>query len=235
MRLSTRTLASALICALAATTSAFAGNITGKVTYDDKVPALKPLRMDADPACASKHSGPVQQDVLVLGEGNGLANVFLQIKSPPTGNYPAPSSDVVINQEGCMYVPHVAGVRVGQKLMFLNSDGVLHNVHGLPKVNREFNIGMPPTLKEKETSFSKPEAVFPVKCDVHPWMKSYVAVMDHPFFAVSDANGGFTIPDVPDGTYEVIAWHEKLGTQTGSVTVSGGAAKLDFSFMIPKK
>ncbi len=225
----------AFTCSALLASGAFAGSISGKITYDDKVPNLKPLRMDADPACASKHDGPVAPDVLVLGEGNGLANVFVQIKNAPAGNYSAPSTPVVIDQDGCVYKPHVAGVLVGQKLQFRNSDGILHNVHGLPKENREFNIGMPPTLKEKDTSFSKPEPVFPVKCDVHPWMKSYVAVMSHPFFAVSDGNGQFTIADVPDGTYEVVAWHEKLGTQSGSATVSGGSATLDFSFMVPKK
>ena len=233
MRLSP--LAVALTCSALVASVGFAGSVTGKITYDDAVPKLRPVRMDADPACASKHSGPVASDLLVLGDGNGLANVFVQIKNAPAGDHSAPSDSVVIDQKGCMYIPHVAGVMVGQDLKFRNSDGILHNVHGLPDANREFNIGMPPTLKEKNTSFSKPEPVFPVKCDVHPWMKSYVAVMTHPFFAVSDGNGGFTIDGLADGTYEVVAWHEKLGTQTGSATVSGGSATVNFSFKKPTK
>jgi len=119
-------------------------------------------------------------------------------------------------------------------VMFRNSDGILHNVHGLPSENREFNIGMPPTLKEKEQTFNKPEMAFPVKCDVHPWMKAYIAVMTHPYFAVTDRDGKFTIEGLPAGTYEIEAWHEKLGTQTAEVTVDGDGATADFTFKVPR-
>ncbi len=226
--------AAALVCGLLIAPAAFAGSVTGKITYDDKVPKLRPLSMDADPDCASKHSGPVPSEVLVLGDGNGLGNVFVQIKNAPAYSGGAPKDAVIIDQKGCLYDPHVVGVMAGQPVKFKNSDGILHNVHGLPKVNREFNIGMPAAVTEKDTTFNKPEPVFPVKCDVHPWMKTYVAVMTHPYFAVSDKNGGFSISDVPDGTYEVEAWHERLGVQTGSVTVSGSGS-VSFSFKIPKK
>ncbi len=224
-----------LVCSLALGTSvAFAGSITGKVVYDDKVPKLRPLDMNADPSCASKHSGAVENPMLTLGPGNEMANIFVQVKNAPAGNHSAPSDPVVIDQKGCLYEPRVAGAMVGQPVKFLNSDGILHNVHGLPKENREFNIGMPPTLKEKEQTFNKPEPVFPVKCDVHPWMQSYLAVMTHPYFAVTGADGTFEISDIPDGTYELEAWHERLGTQKASVTVSGGKATADFTFKVPK-
>ncbi|MCH9651085.1 MAG: hypothetical protein K0U98_22875 [Deltaproteobacteria bacterium] len=213
-----------------------AGSVTGKVTYDDRVPKLKPISMGADPSCASKHDGPVYPEVLVIGDNNALANVFVQVKNPPAGNHSTPSKPVVIDQKGCLYEPHVAGVMVGQPIQFRNSDGILHNVHGLPKENREFNIGMPPTLKEKDQVLNKPEPFFKVKCDVHPWMNSYVAVMTHPYFSVSGKDGSFNIPDLPAGTYEIEAWHEKLGTKKASITVAAsGAASTDFSFTIPKK
>ena len=225
-----------LVCSLAlGTSSAFAGSITGKVVYDDKVPKLRPLDMNADPSCASKHSGAVKNPMLTLGPGNEMANIFVQVKNAPAGNHSAPSDAVIIDQKGCLYEPRVAGAMVGQPVKFLNSDGILHNVHGLPKENREFNIGMPPTLKEKEQTFNKPEPLFPVKCDVHPWMQSYLAVMTHPYFAVTGADGSFEISDIPDGTYELEAWHERLGTQKASVTVSGGKATADFTFKVPKK
>ncbi len=225
----------ALLCSLALCTSAFAGSISGTITYDGKVPPAKKLKMDADPDCAKKHSGPVHSERLVLGDGNTVGNIFVSIKNAPAGTHSAPSEAAVIDQNGCIYTPHVVGVMVGQSLKFKNSDGILHNVHGLPQENREFNIGMPPTLKEKEQTFNKPEPLFRVKCDVHPWMSSYVAVMTHPYFSVTGSDGKFSIGDVPDGTYEVEAWHEKLPAVSGSVTVSGGDATLDLTLKLPAK
>ncbi len=229
-----RTLFMALLCSLVVSTSAFAGSISGKITYDGKVPNLRPYDMGADPDCAKKHSGgKADNQMLVLGDGNALANIFVQIKNPPAGNHSAPKEPVVIDQNGCIYVPRVVGVMVGQTLKFKNSDGILHNVHGLPKENKEFNIGMPPTVTESDQTLNKPEPLFKVKCDVHPWMSSYVAVMTHPYFAVTGTDGTFRIANVPDGTYEIEAWHEKLPAQTGTVTVSGGDASVDFSFKAP--
>ncbi len=230
-----RTIFMALLCSLLLGTAAFAGSITGTITYDDKVPKLRPIKMDADPDCASKHTSPVFPEFLVVGDGNSLGNVFVQIKNAPASSAAAPSEPVVIDQQGCRYIPHVAGVMAGQTIKFKNSDGILHNVHGLPEVNRQFNIGMPPSLKEKDQVLNKPEPLFKVKCDVHPWMNSYIAVMSHPYFSVSGMDGKFEIGDVPDGTYTIEAWHEKLGTQTTEVKVSGGAASADFSFKVPAK
>lgn len=229
----------ALLCGVSLSAAAFAGSVTGTIVYSDQVPPpgkgpFKPIQMSADPMCEAKHSEPVPSGELVLGDGNTLGNVFVQVKNPPAGNYPAPSEPVEIEQLGCLYHPHVLGVMVGQPLLFKNDDGLLHNVHGLPKVNREFNVGMPPSLKEKPVEFGKPEPLFRVKCDVHPWMNAYVAVMDNPFFAVTGEDGKFTIDNLPAGTYEIEAWHEKLKTLTQSVTVGDGAATADFSFKIPR-
>jgi len=232
-----RTIFVALLCSLAICTAAFAGSITGKITYDGKVPNLRAYDMSADPACSAKHSGGkgAENQMLVLGAGNGLANIFVQVKNAPAGDHKAPSEAVVIDQSGCLYHPRVVGVMAGQPLKFKNSDGVLHNVHGLPKENKEFNLGMPPSLMEKDVTFNKPEPAFKVKCDVHPWMNSYVAVMTHPYFAVTGTDGTFKIDGVPDGTYEIEAWHEKLPAMTGKATVSGGAATVDFTFKAPTK
>ena len=230
-----RTLFVAFLCSLAVCTSAFAGSISGTITYDDKAPPPKRLKMDADPVCASKHSEPVYSERLVLGDGGTVGNIFVSIKNPPAGSHTAPSEAAVIDQNGCVYHPHVVGVMVGQPLKFKNSDGILHNVHGLPKENREFNIGMPPTLKEKDQVFNKPEPLFPVKCDVHPWMNAFVAVMTHPYFSVTAADGKYSIDNVPDGTYEVEAWHEKLPPVSGKVTVSGGDATLDLTLKLPAR
>ncbi len=231
-----RTLITALLCSLVICGSAFAGSVSGKITYDGAVPKLKPYDMNADPDCAKKHGGGKADNLmLVLGDGNTLANIFVQIKNPPAGDHKAPSTPVEIDQNGCLYHPRVVGVMAGQPLRFKNSDGILHNVHGLPKENREFNIGMPPSLTQKDVSLNKPEPLFKVKCDVHPWMASYVAVMTHPYFAVTGRDGSFKISGVPDGTYEIEAWHEKLPAMAGKATVSGGDATVDFAFKPPAR
>ncbi len=212
-----------------------ASSVSGTVTFAGKTPALKPLAMDADPACAKKHSGPVANEMLALGSGNTMGNIMVWVsKGLPAGKtWPAPKTPVVLDQKGCQYVPHVMGIMVGQPYKILNSDGILHNVHTLPKVNKAFNRAMPATLKEATTTFDKPEAVFHTKCDVHPWMSAYVAVFTHPFYSVTGTDGKFTIANLEPGTYEITAWHEKLGTQTASVTVAASGTKTqDFKFAV---
>jgi plastocyanin len=215
-----------------------ASSITGTVTFDGKAPTLRPLAMDADPVCAKKHSGPVPNEMLILGSGNTVGSIMVWVsKGLPAGKtWPVPSAPVVLDQNGCQYKPHVMGIMVGQTYKILNSDGVLHNIHTLPQVNKAFNRAMPATLKEATTTFEKPEAVFHIKCDIHPWMSAYVAVFTHPFFSVTGTDGKFTISGLPPGTYEITAWQERLGTQTASVTVGAADTKTqNFKFAVPAK
>jgi plastocyanin len=215
-----------------------ASTVTGTVTFDGKIPALKPLAMDADPACAKKHTAPVPNEMLALGSGNTMGNILVWVsKGLPSGKtFPVPKTPVTLDQNGCVYKPHVMGIMVGQTYRILNSDGVLHNIHTLPKINPSFNKGMPASLKETTTVFAKPEEVFHIKCDVHPWMSAYLAVFTHPFFSVTSTDGKFTISGLDPGTYEITAWHEKLGTQTASVTVGATDTKTqNFKFAVPAK
>ena len=208
--------------------------VAGKIVFEGQAPRLKPIAMDADPACAAKHETPVASRALLLGEGQSLGNVFVQVTNAPGGNHAPPAEPVVVDQKGCIYEPHVLGVQVGQTLQVRNSDGLLHNVHGLAKVNREFNLGMPGTLTQSEMTFNKPEPLFKVKCDVHPWMHTYVAVMSHPYYAVTGESGEFRIEGLPAGDYEIEAWHEKLGTLNANVTVADAeTATADFVFTVP--
>jgi len=212
-----------------------AGTITGTVTYEGKVPKFKPIKMDADPICMGKHPDPVYPEPLVLGEGNTMANVLVKVKSGLSKtDYEAPTEPFVVNQQGCQYSPHVFAVMAGQPVKFLNPDGTLHNVHALSKENQEFNMAMPKFRKEFTKTFNKAEDVFPIKCDVHPWMASWCVVMSHPFFSVTTKDGVFQIEGLEPGTYEIEAWHEKLGTKTASVTVSADDTQTaDFIFSKP--
>lgn len=216
-------------------TAAFAGSVTGTVKFEGSAPNFKQINMDADPICSAQHKDPVFPQSLLLGEGNVMGNVFVYVKNAPAGNYKAPTDPVVVDQKGCNYHPHVFGVMVAQPVKILNPDGTLHNIHAMSKVNPEFNLAMPKFRTEVTKTFDKSEFMFSLKCDVHPWMGAWVAVMPHPFYSVTGTDGKFEIKDLPDGTYTIEAWHEKLGTKTATVTVAGGAVTSDFSFSVPTK
>jgi plastocyanin len=209
-------------------------SITGTVTFDGNVPTLRPLPMEAEAVCHEKHGGkPAPSEALVLGNGNTMGNIMVWVSGglPAGQTWPAPNTPVVLDQDGCVYKPLVMGIMVGQPYRILNSDGILHNIHTLPKINPSFNRGMPATVTEATTTFPKPEAMFQIKCDVHPWMSAYMGVYTHPFFSVTSTDGKYTISGLAPGTYEITAWHEKLGTQTASITVGADATQThDFKF-----
>ena len=217
--------------------SAYGASITGTVVYEGKVPKLKAITMDADPICASKHTETVRVETLVLGEGQTMANVFVHVKSGlPEKEYPTTADPVVVDQAGCMYNPHVFGIRVGQPLEIRNPDATLHNVHAMPKLNRAFNIAMPETKTTATKVFNREEFMFPIKCDVHPWMGAWCAVMSHPFFDTTGKDGKFTIEGLEAGTYEIEAWHERLGTRSVTVSVTADETKtVDFAISIPSR
>ena len=202
---------------------ATAGAVTGHVTFSGQAPAPTPISMASDPRCPM--TGATAQPVMV-GANGSLQNAFVYVKDG-LGNlkFPVPTTPVVLDQSGCQYSPHVFGVQVGQTVEILNSDPTLHNIHAWPMTNQEFNVGQAlQGLREKHV-FSTKEVMVPFKCDVHKWMNAYVGVLDHPFYAVTAADGTFSLKGLPPGTYTVEVWHEKLGTQMQSVTVAAKETK----------
>ncbi len=215
------------------------GSITGHAVFEGKAPQMRPLPVEADPGCKALHADkPLLSEFLILGEGQGVANTLVYVVSglPAGKTYPMPTEPVEVSQKDCRYGPHVIGLRAGQAIRFVNPDGLQHNVHPLPKLNREVNRAMSKTENEFEHTFQKPEPVFKIKCDVHAWMEAWCGVFDHPFFAVTDANGNFKIEGLAPGEYELEAWHEVLGAQRMKVTVTPGApATANYTFKRPEK
>ncbi|MDX2021567.1 MAG: carboxypeptidase regulatory-like domain-containing protein [Deltaproteobacteria bacterium] len=212
----------ASVLTLAAAAPAFAadtGSIKGTVKVKGAVPKAEELNMKSDPFCA-QHTAK-DESVVADGKG-GLKNVVVRLAKGVTGTSPAATGDVVLDQNGCTYVPRVAVAVAGQQILIKNSDQTLHNVHTYKGPATLFNQAQPqgfPPLKKK---FAKSGDIVKFKCDVHPWMTGWVVVVDNPYYAVSSADGSFTINNVPAGKYTVEYWHEKLGTQTVDVEVKAG-------------
>jgi plastocyanin len=190
------------------------------VTFAGEAPAPAAVRVDADPGCAEGGATVADESLVVDGSG-GVKNAFVYVKTGLEDYaFDAPSEPVVLDQKGCRYEPHVFGVRVGQPIEIRNSDPTLHNVHAMPRVNGEFNEPMPVQGMKLKQTFTAPEIGVPFKCDVHGWMASYAGIVAHPYFAVSGADGRFSLPDLPAGTYTLEVWHERLGTRTQQVTIA---------------
>ena len=216
-----------------------AATISGTIVYEGKPPRMRPLRVDADPNCAALHKdAPLLTEWLLLGEGQTVANSFVQVVSglAEGKTYPMAEGPAEFTQKDCRYSPHILAVRAGQTVRILNPDAMQHNVHAMPKKNREFNKAMAKTHAEITHRFDKPEPPFKIKCDVHSWMEAYCVVVDHPFFAVTKEDGTFKIDGLEPGEYEIEAWHEVLGTRRATVTVTDGDdAAVDFTFTRPRK
>lgn len=209
-----------------------ASQVSGKVTFEGTAPAPEKIAMNADPNCLAMHSEPVLSEAVVVNGNGTLKNVFVYVKEGLEGQtFESPKEPVVFDQATCMYKPHVFGVMVNQPIEILNSDNTLHNVHAVAKTNKEFNLGMPIKGMKLKKSFSQPEVMVKMKCDVHPWMNAWVGVLNHPYFGVSGEDGSFNLKDLPAGNYVIEAWHEKFGAQTQSVTIAEGETKeLAFTF-----
>lgn len=208
---------------------ATAGAVVGVVSFDGSAPAPEQVDMSEEPDCLDKHGGSYAKPVAVVSDGR-LGDVFVYVKEGVNQQFPAPSEAKTLDQDGCVYKPHVLGIQTGQTLEIKNSDGLLHNVNASPSANRGFNISQPTDMTSTR-DFSQREVMIPVRCDVHGWMEAYIGVLDHPYYAVTGEDGGFRIENLPAGDYVIEAWHEEYGTQTQNVTVAAQEeVQADFSY-----
>jgi plastocyanin len=230
------TLKFAASLAVIAATSASAASITGKIKLTGEAPAPREITpITADKMCGALHSKPVMTRTYVVGADKGLANVAVYIKEglPAGKTYTAPATKPLIDQVGCIYEPFISAAMVGQTIDIKNSDSFMHNVNCQAKINKGFNFAQATKGQVNPKSFDKPELAVKLICNVHPWMSGYVHVFDHPFFAVTDKDGNFSISgDLPDGKYTLEANHLKSGLVTGTVEVKGGKAELNLDLAV---
>jgi len=206
--------------------------ITGTISFAGKPPQPKRIDAGADPVCEKASPELFTEDVIV--RAGKLANVFVYIRSGDMlewYSFEAASPEVSIAHRGCQLIPHVLGMQTQQVLKIANEDSTTHNTNLDAKSNPFSNQSQPPTAAPLEIKFKTPEVAIPVKDNQHPWERAYVAVLPHPFFAVSALNGSYQISGLPPGKYAVVAWHEGFGEQTAEISVGVGEhKKLDFTF-----
>lgn len=205
--------------------------VSGKVAFEGQAPTPKPINFGAERQCALMHKDktPVNEELIVNPNGT-VKWALVYVKEGASDTFQAPTTPVEIDQNGCMFSPHVAAAMAGQKVVFKNGDELLHNIRTESKINKVFNIAQPVQGMSTEKIFQEPEVGVHLRCDVHYWMSAYLNILKNPFFAVTGEDGTFTIKDLPAGTYTLEAWHEKLGTQTQTITVVDGDQKtFDFT------
>ena len=212
--------------------TASAATISGNVLFRGVRPVMPTIDFSSNPQCEREHKRPVSAETVVVNANGTLANTLVWVSSGlPPGRWPAPSALARMDQAGCIYKPHVLALMVGQDLEVLNSDSVNHNVHAEAALNPATNDMEPPRAESIHKRYTKQEVWFPLTCSVHPWMRAYVAVIAHPFFAVTGSDGSFSISGVPPGTYTLEAVHEKYGRKTLQVQLAvRGNEKVDFEY-----
>lgn len=223
-----RRIAASLVAVLAAIPAAAAGEVTGRVLYAGTPPERPPIAITKDAEVCGRE--PHLDDALVVGPDRGILNVVVRVADPGDAKpMPAPSGRVTIDQNGCRFDPRIVLVPAGTPLDFVNSDGILHNIHTWSKLNPSFNRAQPKLKKVMSETFANPE-LFRVTCDVHPWMTGTIIVAGHAFYALTGPDGRFTIAGVPAGARTLEFWHERLGVQKRQVTIpASGEVKVDLT------
>lgn len=214
----------------AAAEPAGTATIGGTVHFEGTAPERTPL--DVNRECMQTRDEPPLSQSVVVNDNGTLRWVFVYVKEGLGEQaFPVSSEPAILDQQGCMYAPHVFGAQVGQPIQIRNSDPFQHNIHALPEVNRPFNFSQPVQGMESERTFQQPEVMVRIKCDVHGWMEAWAGIVPHPYHSTTGEQGGYSLANLPAGEYVVEAWHEEYGTQTQTVTVGDGeTVTADFTF-----
>ena len=202
---------------------------TGVVKYEGPRSKMRSIRMTekgGKPSdCRKLYKGPLLDQNRVVSKKGELANVFVYVSEGlKEKSYPLPEKAALMNQDRCMFEPRVQGIQIGQDFMMKNSDPLIHNVRSFSMRNRPFNVAQPPKTPDRKKVFKRKEKEIMIQCDFHPWMKAYLFVMEHPYFAVTDSKGQYQIKGLPPGKYTLTAWHEELGEQEAEITVDASGA-----------
>jgi plastocyanin len=202
-----------------------AGTISGQVLFAGPVPEQTILRLGGWAECASQHAGRVYAGDVLVHDGK-LQNAVVYVQEGLGDRvFAVPEEPVIIDQKGCVFLPRTVGLQAYQPLRFLNSDPMAHNVHGLAKNSGQWNFSLGVKGSSRTIAVDKAETMIQIKCDVHPWMRAYIGVFDHPYFALSGTDGSFTLKDLPPGEYVIEAWHERFGTRSQQVFLGAKESK----------
>jgi plastocyanin len=202
-------------------------SIAGKILYTGPPPVLKHHSLNSEPDCEKKHPDGIMSQEVAVNSNHTLQNVLIYVKDGlPNKQYPTPATPVKVDQSGCMFLPHVVAVMINQPVQFLDSDNASHNVHAMPKLNRDWNVAQDRGSSEV-TKFPKFEIGMPVRCNIHRWMQMYINVLSNPFYAVTGKDGSYVIKGLPPGEYTIEVWQEKFGTQMLKVKTG---TRADFTY-----
>jgi plastocyanin len=219
-----------LLCLPMVSAAPGTSGISGRITFNGQPAKPEIINMSRDPSCAKSNSRPAIAEEALTGPGGALPNVVVYVSSGAPAENAVPDQPKTLDQKGCRYMPHVLAVQANQELQVVNEDHTAHNIHPIPKVNREWNKIQPPGAPPLKETFGREEFI-PVKCNIHPWMHGYIAVLKTSRYAVTGNDGAFVLDNLPPGKYTITAWHETYGTQTQEVVISGNEKKAaDFVF-----
>ncbi|MBI2985348.1 MAG: hypothetical protein HYY45_01135 [Deltaproteobacteria bacterium] len=209
-----------------------AGKIVGRVRGEGRYERPAPLKVYKNrDFCGAT----VPNESFIVNPEGGLRNAVIIVLGFRREKAERQIKNPILDNKNCAFVPHVQVAPVGSELLLLNSDPILHDVHARLGSETLFNVGLP-TWRQVKKRLTR-TGIVTIECDVlHTWMSAHIVVTSSPYFAVTDERGEFVIDRVPDGTYEIHVWHEKLGNQSKRVTVAGNRTPLvDFVYRLPRK